>query len=286
MATGLSPGGPLVPAPGEVDWSAPWLQPLRAQALPLVQALGRGQPVWQALDAAAGAAAAPVRFVAQEALPPGQAYEAYIRAHAAVPTREGWHDFLNGLIWLHFPATKLQLNALHSQVIAAQGVGSVRGALRDACTLFDENAALLQGPDVLWETLCRRDWPCLFGELRPLWREVRVTLFGHALIEKLLQPRKDITAHVLRVPAHVQPTQIDGWLAATLSAEALAAKPFQPLPVLGIPGWWTASETADFYKDPRVFRPSRTAGDPLHPAVSPLPFSCAMPIPAVAPRKS
>ena len=286
MATRLSAGGPLVPAPDEVDWSAPWLQPLRVQALPLVQALRQGDPVWQALDAAAGAAAAPVRFVPQQALPPGQAYEAYIRAHAAVPTREGWHDFLNGLIWLHFPATKRQLNALQSQVIAAQGVGTLRGALRDACTLFDENAALLQGPDALWETLCRRDWPCLFGELRPLWREVRVTLFGHALIEKLLQPRKDITAHVLRVPEELQPAQLDSWLADALSAETLATKPFQPLPLLGIPGWWAANEDPVFYADPGVFRGPRSVGTPLIPDDSPLTFPPAVPNPALAQRRS
>ena len=31
---------------------------------------------------------------------------------------------------------------------------------------------------------------------------------------------------------------VDRWLAGQLTAERLAAKPFTPLPVLGIPGWW------------------------------------------------
>ena len=42
-----------------------------------------------------------------------------------------------------------------------------------------------------------------------------------------------------------------------LSAAALATKPFTPLPVLGVPGWWPENSGAAFYDDPRVFRPPR-----------------------------
>ncbi|HZY15608.1 MAG TPA: DUF3025 domain-containing protein, partial [Ramlibacter sp.] len=52
--------------------------------------------------------------------------------------------------------------------------------------------------------------------------------------------------------------QADGWLAAQCSAPALAAKPFTPLPVLGIPGWWAGNEDFSFYDDPLVFRPRKT----------------------------
>jgi hypothetical protein len=30
-----------------------------------------------------------------------------------------------------------------------------------------------------------------------------------------------------------------------------------PLPVLGVPGWWSANDAADFYDDAEVFRPLR-----------------------------
>lgn len=267
MAPGLNP---REPAPGDADWSAPWLTPLRERAEPLARQLLAGRPVWQVLDEAARAHHAPVRFVPQQALPPGQAYEAYIRAQGAVPTREGWHDFLNGLIWLHFPATKRRLNELQSQVIAERGVGAVRGPLRDACTLLDENALLLQVPDELWDALCARDWRRLFVDLRPLWGSQgaergadapRVRILGHALLEKLLRPRKDLTAHVLRVPQGVAPAAFDGWLAQTLTPEFLTEKPFQPLPVLGIPGWWAPNEDVRFYDDTGVFRPLRKPVD-------------------------
>ncbi|MFN7122209.1 MAG: DUF3025 domain-containing protein, partial [Hydrogenophaga sp.] len=34
-------------------------------------------------------------------------------------------------------------------------------------------------------------------------------------------------------------------------------KPFTPLPVLGVPGWWPANEDAGFYADASVFRAPR-----------------------------
>ncbi|MEI6484146.1 MAG: DUF3025 domain-containing protein, partial [Betaproteobacteria bacterium] len=103
-------------------------------------------------------AIAPVHFVPQEALPTDQAYEAFIFGSQCVPTREGLHDFFNALCWMHYPLSKQRLNALQDQAIALAGVGSVRGSLRDAATVFDENAALLQAPDVLWQALSERRW--------------------------------------------------------------------------------------------------------------------------------
>lgn len=240
----------------DVDWSAPWLQPYRAVGQPLADQVRDGRGNAEVLDAAGG----PLRFVPQSALPEGWAYERYIFETRQVPTRDGLHDFFNGLVWLHFPQTKRRLNALQAAAIAADGIRPVRGPLRDALTLFDENAALLQVPERLWEALCARDWRRLFVEQRPLWHQVRVTLFGHALIEKLVQPRKDITAHVYRAPLDVAPESLDAWLAGALAPERLARKPFQPLPVLGVPGWWPANETPAFYDDAQVFRPRRAPG--------------------------
>jgi hypothetical protein len=64
------------------------------------------------------------------------------------------------------------------------------------------------------------------------------------MLEKLLVPRKDLTAHVWCGPRE-------------FTRERLAAKPFTPLPVMGIPGWDPGSETFSFYDDPLVFRPRR-----------------------------
>ena len=199
-----------------------------------------------------------MRFVPQAQLPPGKAYEQAIHESGACPTREGLHDFFNALCWLHFPRTKTRLNQLQAHQIAERGIGAVRGATRDALTLFDENALLLQAPDALWNGLVAKDWPRLFGDLRALWANARVHPFGHALLEKLTQPRKAITAHVYRVPANLLDSDLlDFWLARHLSAAEFATKPFAHLPVLGIPGWWSANTDPAFYADPAVFRPAR-----------------------------
>lgn len=246
----------MEPAP---DWTAPWFAPVAGEGRAVGTALATGVALPKALDARGPC---PVRFVPQAELPAGVAYEQFIYDTGRVPTRENLHDFFNGLCWLRFPLTKQRLNRLQAAEIASAGVGAVRGPVRDALTLFDENAALLQAPEPLWEALAARDWHRLFVTLRPLWAQARLVLFGHALLEKLVTPYKSITAHVLREPVPLalgdDLAAWDAWLAAGLSAAQLAAKPFTPLPVLGVPGWWPANESPGFYADVSVFRPPRT----------------------------
>ena len=196
-----------------------------------------------------------LQFVAQAALPAGEAYEAFIARTACVPTRDNLHDLFNGLVWLGFPALKRRLNELQAAAIAQAAPGDPRGAVRDALTLFDENAALLQAPPVLVEALRRRDWHALFIAHRGAWIDARLTLFGHALMEKLTRPRKAITAHVWLIEA--PPGDGGAALVPGLTPELLAAKPFLPLPALGVPGWWVPNEHPAFYRDAAVFRLER-----------------------------
>ena len=205
---------------------------------------------------------ADVRFVPQAALPDGQPYEQFIFDTGTVPTRDNIHDFFNGLCWITFPQTKKKLNELQAAEIAKAGVQNIRGPVRDALTLFDENAAFLVAPQAIWDALEARDWKRLFIELRPLWQESQLVLFGHALLEKLVHPRKPITAHVYQIqPEGISVAEMDASIARSLSAERLAAKPFLPLPVLGVPGWWAENENFSFYDDSYVFRP-RTQNNP------------------------
>ena len=221
----------------------------------LVAQVNGGLTVAQALNAAQRA---PVQFVPQAELPTGMAYEQYIFDTGRVPTRDGLHDFFNGLCWLHFPLAKQRLNQLQAEQIAQTGIQPVRGPARDALTVFDENAALLVAPEPLWLALQAKDWDAVFGRLRPLWAQASLVLFGHALLEKLVYPRKPITAHVFIVQAAIESiADLDAWLAQTLSAPLLAGKPFAHLPVLGVPGWWPDNETPDFYADASVFRAPR-----------------------------
>ncbi len=138
----------------------------------------------------------------------------------------------------------------------------VRGPVRDALTVLDENAAFLSAPQPVWDALRAKQWDLLFGRLRPMWQQARLLPFGHALLEKLQSPRKAITAHVLEVALPDPPlAAMDDWVAANIDADMLAAKPFAHLPVLGVPGWWPANEAPGFYRDDAVFRPARRPPD-------------------------
>jgi Protein of unknown function (DUF3025) len=201
-----------------------------------------------------------VKFVPQSVLPEGQAYEDFIFKTAQVPTRDGLHDFFNGLCWQRFPQAKRRLNQLQAAEIEAQGVRATRGPVRDALTLFDENVVLMHAPDDVWAALNARDWLKLFVDLRDQWQQVHLVLFGHALLEKLVTPYKSITGHVYRVTNEVNAhdeAALDAWLVQDLQPGKLATKPYEPLPVLGIPGWWLANAERAFYEDTQVFRPRR-----------------------------
>jgi Protein of unknown function (DUF3025) len=268
----------VVPGCGAIDWSRPWLAGLRHWGEPwpwahtdhaICSPQGRCAAALNAISAQRREAL-PVSFVPQGALPEGEPYEIFVRRTRSVPTRDNLHDWFNGLVWQRWPHTKARLNALQATEIARDGVQATRGPLRDALTLLDENGALLWAPPVLWQALQARDWQGLFITHRTAWAQARLMLLGHALLEQLVSPRKNITAHVLTLPWSAwaatpgeATSPLFDWgawdrgLAQALQAHALAQKPFTPLPVLGVPGWWPDNETPTFYDDPQVFRPPR-----------------------------
>ncbi|MDP3230000.1 MAG: DUF3025 domain-containing protein [Acidovorax sp.] len=255
MATGVSPS-----SFASLQWDTAWLSPWCTVGQPVARQVLSGDAVHQALQTAVaqGAAPAPAQFVPQAALLQGTAYEQFIFDTGTVPTRDNLHDFFNGLVWLQFPQTKRRLNQLQAQAIAADGVQAVRGPLRDALTVFDENGALLQAPPELWAALHARDWQRLFVDLRPLWRQARLVVLGHALLEKLVSPRKPMVAHVYQTEFAIDTVaDLDAWLANDMEPQRWASKPFVPLPVLGVPGWWPCNEDPAFYADAQVFRASR-----------------------------
>lgn len=223
-----------------IDWQRPWLEPYRAHGERVCAALEAGMSVAQALNAPR-VAGVPT-FVAHEELPHGEAYESFIARTARVPTRDNLHDLFNGLAWLRWPALKRRLNTLQAQQIAERGIGPTRGAVRDVLTVVDENGAWLRATPGLADALRRRDWHALFVERRGEWHDVRLVLFGHALLEKLATPRKAITAHVWLVAQDASPE------------DAVPPAALLPLPVLGVPGWWPANESPGFYQDRAVFR--------------------------------
>ncbi|UCE32634.1 MAG: DUF3025 domain-containing protein [Burkholderiales bacterium] len=175
-----------------------------------------------------------------------------------------------------------------------RGPGAARGPLRDAITLFDESGLVLAtAQPQLLESLSRREWSAALIAGRARWlAAVRAIPFGHGLLQKLVAPYKALTAHAWILPlepgvpglpgvpgvpgvpglhgvpgapgAHAEPDRdrIDAALAEALQAATLAHKPFVPLPVLGIPGWWPENRDPAFYNDRKVFRPARAQSSP------------------------
>lgn len=261
-----APGPALAAWPGPldgIDWSQPWLAPYRAIGEPLAGAIRSGATLIALLSAEAArgglvnAAGRRVRFVAQSELPKGVAYETHIHATGCVPTRDNLHDFFNALIWLHFPQAKARLNALQAEQIVVHGQ-QMRGAVRDAATLFDENAALVISADAeLHADMRGFSWQRLFVTRRAAWADCRVLIFGHALLEKLIAPYRGITAHAWLADGPAAPLWPDSDLAGALAAAPLVSRMLTPLPVLGIPGWWRDNADPAFYADTTVFRPGR-----------------------------
>jgi hypothetical protein len=258
-----------------IEFDRPWLRPFRA----LLQDLsGAGTDLLPGLNRQAqamqlhNAAGLPLSFVAQACLPPGQAYESFIFEQGRVPSRDNLHDLLNALIWLAFPHIKRALNALQAACIAEAGVAEVRGSVRDALTLFDENAAIVavrRGArgQALATALRQHDWQgLLVNECAAFGAEIVVVLFGHALLEKLCAPYKAITAHAwllemdddfFGMDQAQQCAMLDIAVAQQLAQNELRhTRCFTPLPVLGVPGWWPQQD-AGFYADSSVFRPRR-----------------------------
>jgi hypothetical protein len=217
--------------------------------------------------AAVSGGGAPLRFVPALSLP-GAEYERRIFESGEVSTRAGdWHDLFNALVWCRLPGLKAAFNAVHHRNLHRQRDGR-RGRRRDALTLLDESGALVvsQCPDLL-RALARRDWREAFVARRRAWETgTRVVICGHALLEKLLDPWKSITAHALLLETDpMQPlggTDFTAWLDAALGkrlpARGLCDAPgdLSPVPLAGIPGWWPDGvQDSAFYADEAVFRP-------------------------------
>jgi hypothetical protein len=260
----------------DIDWAHPWFAQHEARGRRWQQAALAGYARYlQELNADARATGyrtgrgQALHFIAQDDLPEGASYEGHIAATGGVPTRHNLHDFFNALHWFAFPRIKAALNARQADAIDVLGVGATRGNVRDALTLFDENAVLFASADpALSQALRGFDWRALFVDSRAKWESAcEVRVFGHALLEKLIAPYAACTAHawVIDVPeAYFTWTRaqrnahLDQTVSATLAANAdLNGRSFAPLPVLGIPGWWGANEDPSFYDDTSVFRPGR-----------------------------
>ena len=221
-----------------------------------------------------------LQFVSQNALPEGEAYEHFIGTTGNIPTRDNLHDLFNGSIWLTFPKTKAVLNYYHMLEIAKQGISERRGRVRDTITVFDENGAVLVTADPnIGEALVDFDWQSSLVRPRDKWddptqpddsAQAAVYIFGHALLEQLLYPRKPLCAHSIVI--HVTQRfftlplaerirflddKVAEYMDTLLSKDDVTPRQLAPLPILGVPHFWAENAVPDFYEDSYVFRSGR-----------------------------
>ena len=196
----------------------------------------------------------PVLFV-----PPGAKdayYEIKVYETGRVETRpDSLHDWLNALAWLAFPKTKARLNALHAAEIPREA--GRRGRLRDLLTIFDEGGAIVHCDDqALLQLLAGFHWKELFWNNREQTRRsMRITVFGHAVLEQAIEPWPGITCKAIIAPAAADAdSAAQAWLGKL--EPGASPRDLAPLPIFGYPGWHPAGERAAFYDDRRYFRPA------------------------------
>ncbi len=264
-------------------WNTDWLNgseifaPLRpvAAALPAI-----GWPDLDLLNALAedqgrrlvNAQGMRVRFVPQA--PKTKSFETafeprtYLAGEVQVRAFD-WHDLFNALVWMTFPTAKASINARHYESMSAAGKGN-RPPQRDALTLFDEDGVVVVSSDAEMLDLVRGFcWKELFWHRRDaLKTKMRFFVFGHALYAKALQPFVGMTGNalLLQVPREfleldrsAQLRDLDRVLAMQIwnRERFLHGRELSPLPVLGVPGWWSANEGEGFYDDTAYFRQGR-----------------------------
>ncbi len=239
---------------------APWLAALPGDVPPSLEQLRRWLDT--AVPRPASGGGVPLQFVPAD--PAGVPYEQRIHMRGEISTREAnWHDAFNSLVWLRFPHTKAALNARHVRELRDDGV---RGAARDAATLFDESGVIVAcADDALADALREHRWREAFVQRRQeLVRRVRFVVFGHALYDQLRAPFHGLCGKALYLTLPQEAIggpdlagRLDAMLAARLGDRNFLATPavLRPLPMLGIPGVVPGNENPAYYDDASQFRP-------------------------------
>jgi hypothetical protein len=161
---------------------------------------------------------------------------------------------------------KIALNAAHVRYSGE----SDRTTMQSTLAQFDETGMIVCAhQDYFLELLWTHQWKELFIKYRDqLHRELKFIIFGHGLLEKSLSPFLGMTGKSLLVktnkevfdlPVDVLRSQLDLQLAAKINTENFLQHPPQlaPLPMLGIPGWWSENSHSSFYHNEDYFRPCR-----------------------------
>ncbi len=201
-------------------------------------------------------------------------YEQHVAGLHAVPTRpRNWHDFFNMVVWAHFPKLRWALNALHVDPrVGPKDPRNGRAPAQNLAATFDESGILVvsTSPELL-EELRELRFKRFFWERRAeLVATTRFWHVGHGSLESLLAPHpglatKGLLLHVPQLPPAGDDDalrfQIDERAAEIVTGWRQAHTVLDPVPVLGIPGYWD-NDFSEFYDDAQHFRFERRSRRP------------------------
>ena len=203
----------------------------------------------------------PLVFAKQSAelLNDGMHYEQRIFQRGLIATRENnWHDLFNAMMWLKYPKIKSALNARQWGDIECHGL-KTRTPAQCAMTLFDEAGAIVTMPKEMLACWKQHDWHGLFIEHANAWRlgRARVAVFGHALLDHALVTETLLVAKCIVLEDINDLTTYFERIARDIHMEnnLRSNSELRTLPLCGIPGWHSATDSAEFIKSAACFSP-------------------------------
>ena len=132
--------------------------------------------------------------------------------------------------------------------------------------------------EAIADSLAKFDWQHCLVDNRFYWHnpinpkandKAQIMIFGHALLEQLIAPRKALCSHtvIINVPSTFFGLSLKDkyafideclcWQMDKFLQDGVTPQMLNPLPILGVPYFWKENQNPDFYQDSFVFRKGR-----------------------------
>ncbi len=174
-------------------------------------------------------------------------YENLIYEQGLILTRpNNWHDFFNAIVWLNFPKTKGLLNEWHYFENKIKQ-NKARTNLQNAISHFDEcGMVILSDQPELFDLIKQHQWQEFFCKNKETVKNhIRCIVFGHSILERLLNPYVGLTSKCLFFNVNSQQLQQENtellkytdqfcYEYLVSNKKSFSSQILQPFPMLGM----------------------------------------------------